>query len=351
MKPRRTSWTSSAAERPDNVAIKLDDVELSYASSTARRPASRPCCARRVWGSGPGRGDVAERPAFPVVFYGAQRAGAVVVPMNVLLKGREVGFYLEDSGARCSWRGAASPRPPRRAPPRPEPSACWSIPGRPRDAGRGRAGGGRGRARRRRHRGDPLHLGNDRDAQGRRARRTRPHEQHRGLARAVLRRPADVIFGGLPLFHVFGLTCGLNTAIASGATLTLLPRFDPTKALEILARDRVTSSRASRRCTARCSATAPRRVRRQRAAGLRLGRRSAAGRGAPRLRRRLRLQDPRRLRVVGDLAGGVLQPSRPERKPGSIGIPIRGVEMKVVDEDGNTCRKARSARSSSAATT
>ena len=38
---------------------------------------------------------------------------------------------------------------------------------------------------------------------------------------------SDVIFGGLPLFHVFGLTCGLNTSIASGATLTLLPRFDP----------------------------------------------------------------------------------------------------------------------------
>ena len=31
-------------------------------------------------------------PHFPIVFFGAQRAGAVVVPMNVLLKGREVGL-------------------------------------------------------------------------------------------------------------------------------------------------------------------------------------------------------------------------------------------------------------------
>ena len=48
-------------------------------------------------------------PHFPIVFYGAQRAGAVVVPMNVLLKGREVGFYLDDSSAKVlfAWSGFA----------------------------------------------------------------------------------------------------------------------------------------------------------------------------------------------------------------------------------------------------
>ena len=39
-------------------------------------------------------------PYFPVCYYGALRAGAVVVPMNVLLKEREVAFYLGDSGAK-----------------------------------------------------------------------------------------------------------------------------------------------------------------------------------------------------------------------------------------------------------
>ena len=33
--------------------------------------------------------------------------------------------------------------------------------------------------------------------------------------------PDDVVMGCLPLFHVFGLTCGLNGSILSGATLTL----------------------------------------------------------------------------------------------------------------------------------
>ncbi|MFX7883148.1 AMP-binding protein, partial [Acinetobacter baumannii] len=46
---------------------------------------------------------------FPVCYYGVLRAGAIVVPMNVLLKRREVAFYLEDSGAKLlfAWHGFA----------------------------------------------------------------------------------------------------------------------------------------------------------------------------------------------------------------------------------------------------
>ena len=48
-------------------------------------------------------------PEFPVAYYGVLRAGAVVVPMNVLLKRREIAFYLEDSGAKLllAWHGFA----------------------------------------------------------------------------------------------------------------------------------------------------------------------------------------------------------------------------------------------------
>ena len=38
-------------------------------------------------------------PEFAVAYYGVLRAGGVVVPMNPLLKRREVAYYLEDSGA------------------------------------------------------------------------------------------------------------------------------------------------------------------------------------------------------------------------------------------------------------
>jgi long-chain acyl-CoA synthetase len=52
--------------------------------------------------------------------------------------------------------------------------------------------------------------------------------------------PDDVILGALPLFHSFGQTCGLNAAVSGGACLSMIPRFDPVKALEIIQRDGVT---------------------------------------------------------------------------------------------------------------
>ena len=74
-------------------------------------------------------------PYFAVVYYGVLRAGGVVVPMNVLLKGREVAFYLSDPGAKLlfAWHDfgeAAAGRRPRR----PEPSAIMVEPGRVRAA-------------------------------------------------------------------------------------------------------------------------------------------------------------------------------------------------------------------------
>ena len=48
------------------------------------------------------------------------------------------------------------------------------------------------------------------------------------------------MFGALPLFHSFGQTVGMNCAIAVGACLTLITRFEPVHALEIIKRDQVT---------------------------------------------------------------------------------------------------------------
>src|SRR5580693_4059012 len=47
----------------------------------------------------------------PVVYYGVLRAGGVVVPMNPLLKSREVAYYLGDSGAALlfAWHAFADP--------------------------------------------------------------------------------------------------------------------------------------------------------------------------------------------------------------------------------------------------
>ena len=49
-----------------------------------------------------------------------------------------------------------------------------------------------------------------------------------------------MVLVGLPLFHVFGLSSQLNVCVRFGATMSLLPRFDPATALDAIQRDRVT---------------------------------------------------------------------------------------------------------------
>lgn len=44
--------------------------------------------------------------------------------------------------------------------------------------------------------------------------------------------PDDVLYGVIPLFHIFGLNVVLGASLRSGATLLLVQRFDPVTALE-----------------------------------------------------------------------------------------------------------------------
>ncbi len=69
---------------------------------------------------------------------------------------------------------------------------------------------------------------------------------HRNLAVNVLQSAAlgleesDVVLGVLPLFHIFGLNVAMNTTLATGATLVLMPRFELEECLAVLERHRVT---------------------------------------------------------------------------------------------------------------
>jgi long-chain acyl-CoA synthetase len=54
------------------------------------------------------------------------------------------------------------------------------------------------------------------------------------------RQPGEVRMAVLPLFHSFGQSCVMNTVLALGSTMTCMVRFDPVKALEMIARDKVT---------------------------------------------------------------------------------------------------------------
>src|SRR3712207_2527878 len=102
--------TESAARVPDRPMIKLDDVVLPYGAMD--QVTAQFAGALRAKGIEPGDrvGMVMPNlPFFPIIYYGALRAGAVVVPMNPLLKDREVEFHCSDSGTKLlfAWEGMA----------------------------------------------------------------------------------------------------------------------------------------------------------------------------------------------------------------------------------------------------
>src|SRR5438270_11006426 len=91
----------TAAKEGPHPALRMDEAHLSY--DEFRDAALRVAAGLQERGVEPGDRVGMVLPnvlAFPVVFYGALLAGAAVVPMNPLLKAREVEYYLEDSGAR-----------------------------------------------------------------------------------------------------------------------------------------------------------------------------------------------------------------------------------------------------------
>ena len=138
--------------------------------------------------------------------------------------------------------------------------------------------------------------------------------------------PDDVVMGCLPLFHVFGLTCGLNGAVLAGATLTLIPRFDPRKALEVIERDAVTVFEGvptmysallsvADRCRPGGDAES---------ADLCIRWRGAAGAGSHRLRKGFWLHRSRGLRAFREFSGGRVQSSEPAPQGGLDRHPDRG---------------------------
>src|SRR3954462_13293470 len=104
--------TETAVRHADRTALKLDDAELDYGAF--EEGATRVAGLLKAKGVQPGDRVglmLPNVPYFPVVYYGILRAGGVVVPMNVLLKGREVTFYLTDPGAKhlFAWHEFRSP--------------------------------------------------------------------------------------------------------------------------------------------------------------------------------------------------------------------------------------------------
>src|SRR5688572_29740802 len=100
--------TESAERHPERPALALDDAVLTYAQLDAATARVAGFLAEKGLQPGERVGIMLPNvPYFGVIYYGVLRAGGVVVPMNVLLKGREVAFYLDDPEAKVlfAWHG------------------------------------------------------------------------------------------------------------------------------------------------------------------------------------------------------------------------------------------------------
>jgi len=327
----------SADRYPDSPAVRLDDVILSYAALDTS--SARAAGLLRERGMRPGDRVAVmlpNVPEFAVLYYGILRAGGVVVPMNPLLKEREVAYYLGDSDARWifAWHGCAD------------------------DAGAGasRAGAtcvivGAGF-------GDLLgsatpftdvadRTGSDTAVilytSGTTGQPKGAELTHANLSTnvdvfatdLVQLEPHDVIFGGLPLFHSFGQTCGLNAAVSVGASLTLVPRFEAGKVLEVLQRDQVTIFEGVPTMYVALLG-APDHDKRDLSA-LRVCVSGGAALPVEVMRGFERAFGCIILEGYGlSETSPVASFNHPDRirKPGSIGTPIRGVDMRVADEWG-----------------
>ncbi|KXP00080.1 long-chain-fatty-acid--CoA ligase [Tsukamurella pseudospumae] len=329
--------TAAAAAHPATIALKCDDLTYTYAQfddASAR-------FAGYLADQGIEPGDrvgimLPNTPAFAIVFYGIMRRGAVAVPMNPLLKAAEVEFYLANTSAK----------------------ALFATPVFAEDAEAGAKAAGA-----------TCHFGDDAAlaallADQRPAPAVEPREPsdtavvlhtsgttgkpkgaeltHDGLGRnceiagrtLFHAKPGDVMMGCLPLFHVFGLTCGLNAAVRFGLTLTLIPRFDPRKALEVIARDRVTIFEG---VPTMYSALVAAKQPGDDVSSLQV---CASGGAALPLQVITDFEDAFGAAILEGYGLSETSPvacfNHPDkpRKAGTIGTPIEGVEMRVVDDSG-----------------
>jgi long-chain acyl-CoA synthetase len=233
----------AAAERhPKRIAVRLGERSLSYGELNA---ASNDC-AELLRGLGVQAGDrvalmVPNVPEFAVAYYGALRAGAVIVPMNVLLKAREVEYLLRDSGAALllCWHEclAEADHPVDELGVVRVVVAPDAFGEEPVDATRvaqvaHRAGD------------DTAVIMYTSGTTGRPKGAQLTHDNLKMNAAVTCdllgADEHDVLLGALPMFHAFGQNCVLNVAIRLGATVSLVSRFDAGVVLETFSRDRVT---------------------------------------------------------------------------------------------------------------
>ncbi|HEX5988397.1 MAG TPA: long-chain fatty acid--CoA ligase [Nocardioides sp.] len=256
----------SAARYPDRVAIvfpgQAGDTRLTYAQvNGAANQVANLLVSRGIQPGDKVALSCPNLPYFTIVYFGILKAGATVVPLNVLLKGREVAYHLDDSDAKAYFCFQGTPELPIGAEGKAgfdqtdgcehffvitaDPAAESPIEGAE-TMGRamaqqpptfdtvetddddtavilytsGTTGQPKGAELRHRNMRDNALIGKE-------------------LFGADAERP-DTYLCVLPLFHSFGQTVIQNGAFAFGGTVVMLPRFEAGAALALMDREEVT---------------------------------------------------------------------------------------------------------------
>ncbi|CRK52754.1 Long-chain-fatty-acid--CoA ligase [Rhodococcus sp. RD6.2] len=354
----------SARRHPDRDALVLGDARMTYAELDAR--SNRVANLLGARGVGPGDRvamSLPNVPEFPVVYYGILKAGAVVVPLNTMLKGREIAYHLQDSGASayfCAEGTADLPIGEYARAGVASASTCrdlFVVSGDSDIVVRdGESSFEMALAEQSAEYTSAL-TGPDDTAVVLYTSGTtgKPKGAELSHANMVLNAvTANRIFDSnpvrrdtalvtLPLFHSFGQTVVMNAGVAVGATLVLLPRFEAGAALRLLVDEAVTvfagvptmywallGALDSPDCTvdvARIAATI---------------RCAISGGAALPVDILTRFAERFGVQILEGYGLSETSPlalfSDPERdpRPGSIGVPVWGIQARLVDDDWNT---------------
>ena len=345
----------AAREAPDREAVIFGDLRLSY--GFVDTIACQVANLLRSRGIGPGD-KVAlacpNLPYFPMVYFGILKAGAVVVPLNVLLKRREIAYHLDDSDAKALFCFEGTPELPLG-------EAGWGavqdtdgcsdfflLPATPlaKDAAYGESLWAAIEGQPGTFDTAPTEATDTAVilyTSGTTGRPKGAELTHQNMLMNAMvcdtmfeRTGDDVYLAALPLFHAFGQSVIMNTGFYRRASLVLMPRFEAGAALDLMLKENVTlfagvptmywallthegdhdvaRIAANLRTAASGGASLPMEVLNRFAE--RFGVQIAEGYG---------------LSETSPVAS-FNRPDRPT-KPGSIGLPIWGVEMKLVGED------------------
>ena len=236
--------------------------QLSYADLEAM--SSRLAAGLESPGTGPGDLvglQLPNIPQFLIAYFGILKAGAVVVPVNVMLKPPEIAFHLSDSGVKLliTWEGILADAVKGAEVAGVSTVYAFGHPAGATHATEAARPGGPVSVRPFEHLlavaadGYQLALRTLTDTavvvytSGTTGRPKGAMLTHIQLymnadipGRLFGLRPDDVVITAMPLFHVFGLSSILNICVRFGCTMSLIPRFDPATVLTAIQRDRAT---------------------------------------------------------------------------------------------------------------